>query len=85
MGKTKILFKMSRNTEGTIRAKMGSIKDRNGMELKEAEDIETMWQEYIENLFLKKIFFLFSSNFYFLIYFNLINFTLQHCIGFAIH
>ena len=76
---------MSRNTEGTIRAKMGSIKDRNGMELKEAEDIETMWQEYIENLFLNKIFFLFSRNFYLLIYFNLINFTLQHCIGFAIH
>ena len=39
MGKTRVLFKMSRNTEGTIHAKMGSIKDRNGMDLTEAEDI----------------------------------------------
>ena len=57
MGKTRVLFKMSRDTEGTIHAKMGSIKGRNGMELKEAEDIETRWKEYIEKLYKKKIFF----------------------------
>ena len=48
MGKTRVLFKMSRNTEGTIHAKMGSIKDRNGMEITEPEDIKKRWQEYTE-------------------------------------
>ena len=47
-GKTRDLFKKSRDTEGTFSAKMGSIKDRNGMDLTEAEDIKMGWQEYIE-------------------------------------
>ena len=54
MGKTRGLFKKIRDTKGTFHAKMGSIKDRNGMDLTEAEDIK-MWQEYIEELY-KKIF-----------------------------
>ena len=50
MGKTRDLFKKIRDTKGTFQAKMGSIKDRNGMELKEAQDIKKMWQEYTEEL-----------------------------------
>ena len=46
MGKTRDLFKKIRDTKGTFRAKMGSIKDRNDMDLKEAEDIKKRWQEY---------------------------------------
>ena len=48
MGKTRDLFKKIRDTKGTRHAKMGSIKDRNGMGLTEAEDIKKRWQEYIE-------------------------------------
>ena len=50
MGKARDLFKKIRDTKGTFHAKMGSIKDRNGMELTEAEDIKKRWQEYIEEL-----------------------------------
>ena len=46
MGKTRHLFKKMRSTKGTFHAKMGSIKDRNGMDLTEAEDIDKRWQEY---------------------------------------
>ena len=52
MGKTSGIFKKSRDTKGTFYAKMGSIKDRNGMDLREAEDIKR-WQEYIEELYKK--------------------------------
>ena len=55
MGKTRDLFKKIRDTKGTFHAKMGSIKDRNDMDLTEAEDIKKRWQEYIENC-TKKIF-----------------------------
>ena len=48
MGKTRELFKKIRDTKGTFHAKMGSIKDRNGMDLTEAEDIKKRWQEYTE-------------------------------------
>ena len=48
MGKTRDLFKKIRDTKGTFHAKMGSIKDRNGMDLAEAEDIKKRWQEYKE-------------------------------------
>ena len=51
MGKTRDLFKKIRDTQGTFHAKMGSIKDRNGMGLTEAEDIEKRWQEYTEDLY----------------------------------
>ena len=54
MGKTRDLVKKIRDTRGTFHAKMGTMKDRNGMDLTEAEDIK-MWQEYIEELY-KKIF-----------------------------
>ena len=50
MGKTRDLFKKIRDTKGTFHAKMGSIKDRNGMDLTEAEDIKKRWQEYTELL-----------------------------------
>ena len=50
MGKTRDLFKKIRNTKGTFYAKMGSIKERNGMDLTEAEDIKKRWQEYTEEL-----------------------------------
>ena len=50
MGKTRHLFKKIRNTKGTSHAKMGSIKDRNGIDLTEAEDIKKRWQEYTEEL-----------------------------------
>ena len=53
MGKTRDLFKKSRDTKGTFHAKMGSIKDRNGMDLTEAEDIKKRWQEYTEELYKK--------------------------------
>ena len=49
MGKTRDLFKKIRDIKGIFHAKMGSIKDRNGMDLTEAEDIKKRWQEYIEN------------------------------------
>ena len=55
MGKTIDLFKKIRDTKGTFHAKMGSIKDRNGMDLTEAHDIKKRWQEYTEELY-KKIF-----------------------------
>ena len=55
MGKTRDLFKKIRDTKGTFHAKMGSIKDRNGMDLTEAEDIKKRLQEYTEELY-KKIF-----------------------------
>ena len=48
MGKTRDLFKKIRDTKGTFHATMGSIKDRNGMDLTEAEDIKKRWQEYTE-------------------------------------
>ena len=51
MGKTADLFKKIRDTKGTFHAKMGSIKDRNGMDLTEAEDIKKRWQEYTEELY----------------------------------
>ena len=50
MGKTRDLFKKIRYTKGTFHAKMGSIKDRNGMDLTEAENIKKRWQEYTEEL-----------------------------------
>ena len=50
MGKTRGLFKKIRDTKGIFHAKMGSIKDRNGMDLTEAEDIKKRWQEYTEDL-----------------------------------
>ena len=50
MGKTKDLFKKIRDTKGTFLAKIGTIKDRNGMDLTEAEDIKKRWQEYAEEL-----------------------------------
>ena len=55
MGRTSDLIKKMRDTKGTFYAKMGSIKDRNGMDLEEAEDIKKKWQEYTEELY-KKIF-----------------------------
>ena len=51
MGKTRDLFKKIRDTKGTFHAKMGTIKDRNGMDLTEAEDIKKTWQEYTEELY----------------------------------
>ena len=53
MGKTRDLFKKIRDTKGTFHAKMGSIKDKNGMDLREAEDIKKRWQEYTEELYKK--------------------------------
>ena len=55
MGKTRDLFKKIRDTKGTFHAKMGSIKDRNGLDLTEAEDITKTWQEYIEELYKKDL------------------------------
>ena len=55
MGKTRDLFKRIRDTKGTFHAKMGSIKDRNGMDLTEAEDIKKTWQEYTEELYKKDL------------------------------
>ena len=54
MGKTRDLFKKIRDTKGTFHAKMGSIKDRKGTDLTEAEDIKKKWQEYTEELYKKR-------------------------------
>ena len=54
MGKTRDRFKKIRDSKGTFHAKMGSIKDRNGMDLIEEEDIKKRWQEYTEELYKKK-------------------------------
>jgi len=51
MGKTRDLFKKTRDTKGTFHAKMGSMKDRNAVKLREAEDIKKKWQEYTEELY----------------------------------
>ena len=53
IGKTRNLFMKIRDTKGTFHVKMGSIKDRNGMDLTEAEDIKKRWQEYTEELYKK--------------------------------
>ena len=55
LGKTRDLFKKMRDTKGTFHAKMSTIKDRNGMDLTEAEDIKKRWQEYIEELYKKDL------------------------------
>ena len=55
MGKTRDLVKKIRDTKGTLHAKMGTIKDRNGMDLTEAEDIKKRWQEYMEELYKKDL------------------------------
>ena len=55
MGKTTDLFKKIRDTKGKFHAKMSSIKDRNGMDLTEAEDIKKRWQEYTEALYKKDL------------------------------
>ena len=55
MGKTSDLFKKIRDTKGKFHAKMGTIKDRNGMDLTEAEDIKKRWQEYTEELYKKDL------------------------------
>ena len=55
MGKTRDLFKKIRDTKGTFHPKMGSMKDRNGMHLTEAEDIKKRWQEYTEELYKKDL------------------------------
>ena len=55
MGKTRELFKKITDTKGTFHAKMGSIKDRNGMNLTEAENIKKRWQEYTEELYKKDL------------------------------
>ena len=54
MGKTRDHFKKIRDTKGTFHAKMGTIKDRNGMDLIKAQDIKKGWQEYIEELYKKR-------------------------------
>ena len=54
MGKTRDLFKKIRDTKGIFHAKMDSIKSRNGMDLREAEDIKKRWQEYTEDLYKKR-------------------------------
>ena len=53
MGKTRDLFKKTRDTKGTFHAKLSTIKDRNGMDLTEAEEIKKRWQEYIQELYKK--------------------------------
>ena len=55
MGKTRDLFKKIRDTKGIFHAKMGSIKDRNGMDLTEAKDLKMRWQEYTEELYKKDL------------------------------
>ena len=55
MGKTISLFRKVRDTKGSLHAKMGTIKDRNGMDLTEAEDIKKRWQEYTEELYKKDL------------------------------
>ena len=56
MGKTRDLFKKIRDTQGIFHAKMGSIKDRNGLDLTEEEDIKKRWQEYTEELYKKDLY-----------------------------
>ena len=56
MGKTRELFKKIRDTKGVFHAKMGTIKERNGMDLREAEDIKKRWQEYTEELYKKDLY-----------------------------
>ena len=56
MGKTRDHLKKTRDTKGTFHAKMGLIKDRNGMDLTEAEDIKKRWQEYTEKLYRKDLY-----------------------------
>ena len=55
MGKTRYFFKKIRDTKGTFHAKMGTIKDRNSMDLTEVEDIKKRWQEYTEELYQKDL------------------------------
>ena len=55
MGKTRDLFKKIRDTKGTFHAKMGTIKDKNGIGLTEAEDVKERWQEYTEELYKKDL------------------------------
>ena len=55
MCKTRDLFKKIRDTKGTFHAKMGTVKDRNGMDLTEVEDIKKRWQEYTEELYKKDV------------------------------
>ena len=55
MGKTRDVFKKIRHTKGTFHAKMGTIKDRNGIDIKEAEDIKKRWQEYTQELYRKDL------------------------------
>ena len=55
MGKTRDLFKKIRDTKGTLHAKIGSIKDRNGMDLRQAENIKKRWQEYMKELYKKDL------------------------------
>ena len=55
MGKTRDLFKKIEDVKGTFHAKMGTIKDKNGIDLKEAEDIKKRWQEYTEELYKKDL------------------------------
>ena len=55
MGKTRYLFKKTGDTKGTFHARMGMIKDRNGKDLTEAEEIKKRWQEHIEELYKKKV------------------------------
>ena len=55
MGNIRDIFNKTRDTKGTLHAKMGTIKDRNGRDLTEAEDIKKRWQEYIEELYKKDI------------------------------
>ena len=55
MGKTRDSFKKIRDAKGTLRAKVGSIKDRNGMDRAEAEDIKKKWQEYTDELYKKDL------------------------------
>ena len=56
MGKTRDLFKKIRDTKGTFHAKMGTIKDRHGMDLTETEEAKKMWQEYTEELYKKGLY-----------------------------
>ena len=55
MGKTRDLFQKTRDTKGTFHAKMDSIKDRNGMDLREVEDVKKSWQEFTKELFKKDL------------------------------
>ena len=55
MGKTRDLFRKIRDTNGTFHAKMGTIKDRHGMDLTETEDVKKRWQEYTEELYKKDL------------------------------